>query len=237
MITQIKKKLKKIKPAFSFFTFYYHVIRKSPKQYDVINQNNKSYFFTMTTPFIFFLISIIASIFLPVAYTLFLYLFIPLSLANIWFISRVDRNGREIERKLRYERMEAERMERERLRREESRKRMEEAEELHEWFRNFINEERRKEEEQKERMYREFFGNDGYQQKQNNQKQHTQRTSVDQSRVNAIKLLGLSDKFTMQELKTAYRKLSKIHHPDAPKGTEENFKRLNRAYNYLLERL
>lgn len=63
-----------------------------------------------------------------------------------------------------------------------------------------------------------------------------QQNTVDQNIINAMKLLGLQKGFTVKDLKSAYRKLSKVHHPDAG-GLEANFKKLNTAYNYLMERM
>lgn len=57
--------------------------------------------------------------------------------------------------------------------------------------------------------------------------------SVDKNKRNAIKLLGIEDSFTKDDVKKAYRRLARKHHPDAG-GTEENFKRLNKAYQYLI---
>jgi len=58
----------------------------------------------------------------------------------------------------------------------------------------------------------------------------------DKNMINAMKLLGLQKNFTTKDLKTAYRKLARIHHPDVG-GTEENFKRLNKAYQYIINNM
>lgn len=59
---------------------------------------------------------------------------------------------------------------------------------------------------------------------------------VDQNMVNAIKLMGLRKGFTKKDLKSSYRKLSKVHHPDMG-GSEVNFKKLNTAYNYIMKKI
>src|SRR2546421_6468966 len=47
------------------------------------------------------------------------------------------------------------------------------------------------------------------------------------------KALGVSPSATEREIKAAYRKLSKQHHPDANKGSEERFKDISAAYDVL----
>lgn len=54
---------------------------------------------------------------------------------------------------------------------------------------------------------------------------------------NAMHLLGLkNDKFTKVDVKKAYKRMSQIHHPDVG-GLEENFKKLNTAYKYIMKRI
>src|SRR5262245_17751040 len=47
------------------------------------------------------------------------------------------------------------------------------------------------------------------------------------------KVLGVSDKATEDEIRRAYRKLAKQHHPDAHPGSEERFKEISAAYDVL----
>ncbi len=44
------------------------------------------------------------------------------------------------------------------------------------------------------------------------------------------KVLGVSDAASETEIRHAYRKLSKQHHPDANPGSEERFKEISAAY-------
>ena len=52
----------------------------------------------------------------------------------------------------------------------------------------------------------------------------------------AIVILGLQKQWTMVELKTSYRKLAKVYHPDKNRseGAHHQFQLVNEAYNYLL---
>jgi len=45
------------------------------------------------------------------------------------------------------------------------------------------------------------------------------------------KVLGVSDKASEDELRRAYRKLAKAHHPDAHPGSEDRFKEISAAYD------
>ena len=47
------------------------------------------------------------------------------------------------------------------------------------------------------------------------------------------KVLGLSDTATEDQIRRAYRKLAKQHHPDANPGSEERFKEISAAYDVL----
>ena len=50
--------------------------------------------------------------------------------------------------------------------------------------------------------------------------------------MNPYEVLGVSENATKEEIKDAYKKLSKVHHPDAG-GDEERFKRIASAYAIL----
>ncbi len=50
------------------------------------------------------------------------------------------------------------------------------------------------------------------------------------------KILGLKNTATEKELKTAYRKLSKLYHPDINPKTINKFNEINTAYNILLKK-
>jgi len=207
---------------FSFFQFYYNVIKRSPKRFDIA-MGHPSGFAVMITPLFFFLIyAILATIFLPVKYLFFMYLFIPAMILNFVFVNKVSNKGYEIQRKEREKRWEAERMQRE----YEQRLRDEEIERMGE---EMI---RRHMEEARARAYRK----QQYEQQRRQQYQQRQRASTQNNLRNAMKLLGLSEGFTEKDVKRAYRRLSKVHHPDVG-GLEANFIKLNKAYEYIMDRI
>jgi hypothetical protein len=47
-------------------------------------------------------------------------------------------------------------------------------------------------------------------------------------------ILDLPKDAVLSELKTSYRKLAKIHHPDLPTGSADKFRELTKAYEALL---
>jgi len=47
------------------------------------------------------------------------------------------------------------------------------------------------------------------------------------------KVLGIKKTATAKGIKSAYRKLSSVHHPDKPSGNEDKFKELSEAYKVL----
>lgn len=48
-------------------------------------------------------------------------------------------------------------------------------------------------------------------------------------------LLGVKSDSTKDQIKKAYRKLSKEHHPDHNQGNDEQFKKINEAYHTLMD--
>ena len=57
------------------------------------------------------------------------------------------------------------------------------------------------------------------------------------SSIDGKKLFKLSENFTMDELKMAYRNLSRRFHPDRPDGNTEKFQLITKAYMSLMEEL
>jgi DnaJ-class molecular chaperone len=54
------------------------------------------------------------------------------------------------------------------------------------------------------------------------------------NRDDAFNILKISSNSIKPEVKSAYRNLAKIHHPDLPTGSTEQFRKITEAYNILL---
>lgn len=74
--------------------------------------------------------------------------------------------------------------------------------------------------------------NNGNSNSKNNSKPRSKATSYTYSVDGALKLLKLNKNATVNEIKSAYRQLAKIHHPDRG-GEHNNFLKLNAAYDTL----
>jgi len=48
-------------------------------------------------------------------------------------------------------------------------------------------------------------------------------------------ILNIKRGATQEEIKTAFRKLAHVHHPDKPTGNAEKFKQINNAYQELIK--
>jgi hypothetical protein len=57
----------------------------------------------------------------------------------------------------------------------------------------------------------------------------------DQKIINAMNLLGVTDRTDVNEIKKKYRKLAMQYHPDKPTGNEEMFKQIGNAYSLLMD--
>lgn len=109
--------------------------------------------------------------------------------------------------------------------REQRRKEREERTRIFEENMERLRKERKEREKQRQQRYERMF--DDYYKRTNR---------VDHNMQNAIKLLGLKEGFTKDDVRKAYRRLSKIHHPDMG-GLEENFKKLKKAHDYIMKRM
>lgn len=197
------------------FKFYYYVIKKDRRKYDIIKDAN-SFIFIVMFPIIAMVLSIILSLlFLPSKLILSL-IWLSIFPTNVFFVIRTHEQGLDFEFEENEKRRQEELDELERKIREERRKRWE-------------HEERKRQERERifERAYREYYK---YYREQNTGR------PIDRNMQNAIKLLGLEEDFTESDVKKAYRKLARKHHPDVG-GLEENFKRLNKAYQYIINNI
>lgn len=209
------KLLSILKISTSLFRFYYYSITKNKKKYNII-KNQREMMMALFSPVILIIMySILASIFLPVWSASLTFLFIPLFAFNFLCLNRVNDEWYRLERE-RIDKEHEEAMEeirKAREKREEERIRREFEDHIDKLYREYIRQQRENE-RIKERAH--------------------QRSTVDKNRLNAIKLMRLSDNPTLDEVKKAYRRLSKVHHPDGG-GTQENFIRLKKAYDYLMK--
>lgn len=219
-LKKVGKGLNKTKPAFAFFTFYHNVIKKDFKNYEALTKQSDVMFILLTPVAITILTTILFDILFGstlLGASIIIAMIIATILNILYFnkvdleIKRINREKREQERKKFMDNLE--------------RKLKEE-------------EEARKQEELYERMYKTFFESGGYSNWGNDwDSVQEPKVKIDQNMINAMNLMGLKDGFTKSELKSTYRSLSKIYHPDMPMGSEVNFKRLNKAYEYILERI
>lgn len=219
-----------MKKYFSMFRFYYYVYKGSAKKYDIaMDTDTGEGFIASFTPMVFFLSHIFLSFFMPPIFTLSIFIWIPIILGNLTIVHNVGREGREIQWAQEQQRMEAEReakqREYDRIKREQ-RARQEE-------------QDRKREERVKrewERVYRDFFermneeGNREKSHQQTRQKSYTSRLD------SALTFLGLSRGATKDDVKRAYRKLAKKHHPDMG-GNEKDFIKLKEHYDYAMSQL
>ena len=162
---------------------------------------------TLMTPLFGFFALFILSLVLN-AYSLALYfpLMIPVFFVNMVVVYKTRDKGYAIQR------------EQDRIRRE--------AEER--WKRIF-EQMYREEEARKERQRRAEYN-------RTRERYQRQQQAPQNNMANAVKLLGLPEGFTANDVKKAYRRLSKIHHPDVG-GKQENFIKLKKAYDYVMSRI
>ena len=85
-------------------------------------------------------------------------------------------------------------------------------------------------------------GHDGRQQQSSSSKSQTASSQPDFSRLRALAMLGLDEGATELEIKSAYRRLVQVHHPDrfnemgadATKAAAASFRRIKEAYDLLM---
>ena len=241
---------------FAIFKFYFYLITLNKKRYKVANENKIEIILfplaLMILPIIF-IIPFNSKLGLILQLSLLAFVLINTSIAMLVDFKGWEKENERIREEIERDRLkrEAERRAREYFERQERqhRERAMWEEILREHYRRQEKERQQRiwEEEQRqrrERIRREYddlfrkygFNRDGGQQQQQSSNNNNQSQYIDQNRINAMKLMGLKEGFTAQDLKKRYRELSKVHHPDLG-GLEVNFIKLNKAYNYLLERM
>ncbi|MBM7598238.1 ABC-type multidrug transport system fused ATPase/permease subunit [Virgibacillus halotolerans] len=215
---------------FSFFKFYYYVITNNSKQYSLA-MNSQSFTIIAMTPVVLMTTSLILTgILISLEVMLLNFLLIPLFVLNLFFVMTVGDEGHVLKWKKESERIQARRDE---IERELERKRREQEriERERERLRS-----RRELDEEFNRLWQEYMEAKEQYQRDYQQGQRRSHFNIDRNMKNAMHLLGLNEGFTKKDVKSGYRKMSKIHHPDVG-GLEENFKRLNVAYQYIMDRI
>jgi septal ring factor EnvC (AmiA/AmiB activator) len=210
--------------------FYWHLIMRSPKRFNIA-MNPMESTAVATAPLFIFLVFVFLSIIFGSKLAILFPLAIPIVLGNMFLVHHVSDEGYRIKREQDRIRREAEELhranERRRKHEEEMRKHEEERRRMKEETDRLVNEffermRRRKEQEQRQQQYQ--------------NRQQRQQSASNNNMANAMKLLGLSEGFTEKDVKKAYRRLSKIHHPDVG-GKEVNFLKLKKAYDYVMDRI
>lgn len=193
----------------NFFTFYYYLLRRSPKRFELVNSHPASFHIVVVPVILMVLHLITAMILLDMRFTYWLaihILFVPGTL--VCFIV-VRNEAWEIERRIRKEKEEVLRA----RQREERHRLKEESERLRK-----IKEEERSERERDEKQRK----------RKEREKSYLEKD---------YRRLGLSVGSDLKTVKAKFRQLSKIYHPDMPNGNEEIFINLKKSYDKILERL
>ena len=75
------------------------------------------------------------------------------------------------------------------------------------------------------------------QQEQRRQEYLNKLREMESGNVDSLRLLGLNTNYTIEELKSAYKRMAMETHPDRPGGNTEKFQLVTQCYMSLLERL
>lgn len=93
--------------------------------------------------------------------------------------------------------------------------------------------EQREFEEEQERRKQEFISR----QRERRKEYETKLNEFEGQNIDALKLFDLSSNYTIDALKTSYKKLALKNHPDKPGGNAAKFEFITKCYFLLLERL
>ena len=199
---------------FAFFRFYFYAITQSDERFKIVNKGN-AMFPILITPVVLFIIHMMSS-FVVLFYhptsmilTYTMPVWIPIIIINMAYANMVRDKFWKDEREKRDER--------ERLLREA--RKQAEIDRLYREYRENLK--RRLDQEREARERRERIHNNVH--------------KINQNRANALKLMGLSGNPSEKEIKSAYKKLAKVHHPDLG-GKQANFIKLQKAYDYLMNK-
>lgn len=222
-MTTLKERLSNsgLRKYFSFFEFYYYVMKKNPKRFDLAHGNTINYLTVLMTPLVLWLI--VMNWFLITGSGFALIAFITFGIAlilNLIFTHSVLNEAREIER----EKYRKKREEEEYARRvEETLRRQRERDE------EII---RRREEEIKRAEYYERVKRA---ERADRAEQHRRKlANTEHQLIQLYSVLGIEPTTDINVIKKAYRQKAKQHHPDMG-GDELSFTNVNKAYEIILK--
>ncbi|MEX3623759.1 J domain-containing protein [Viridibacillus arvi] len=99
----------KLRKYFSFFEFYYYVVKRSPKRYNLSNGHSMDYLTILMTPYILWILSMFLFLIVGFGWATVLFMVIgALCVLNLMFTHSVYREAYEIQRRLNEERRENE---------------------------------------------------------------------------------------------------------------------------------
>jgi hypothetical protein len=199
---------------FAFFKFYFYTITGNKKRTQLVT--SMAMFPILVTPVVLFIIHMMTS-FVVLFYnpssmvlTYTMPIWIPVILFNMIYANLVRDKFWKDER---------EKLDREAQARREQLAKEREAERMYNAWREHMRKQMDEEKKRKERR----------------ENIHSNAHKVNQNRVNALKLMGLNDNSSEKDIKLAYKRLAKVHHPDLG-GKESNFIKLKKAYDYLMNK-
>lgn len=210
-MSTLRKRISDIdfKKYLSFFEFYYYVLKRSPKRYNIsLSNSTLNYLSILMTPFVLWILSMIVFLFVGHGWATFLFTGLGAILVlNFIFTRNVLSEAYEIQRKLNEERRE---MEREEILRklEEERKREEKL---------------RKERERLREKERE-----------NEKRRAEQHKNVGDNQIAQLfAVLDIKPTHDIEVIKKAFRKKVKDNHPDIKGGNDKTFMRVKDAYDMI----
>lgn len=197
------------KKYLSFFEFYYYVLKRSPKRYNISLSNSTMHYFTiLVTPLIILLICMILFVSVRQIWSTILFIGVCMGMVlNTFFVRSVLYEGFEIQRKLNEERRE---MEREEILRK-------------------LEEERKREE--KLRKERERLREKERENARRRAEQH--RNVGDNQIIQLFAVLDIKPTHDIEVIKKAFRKKVKDNHPDIKSGNDKTFMRVKDAYDMI----
>lgn len=196
-----------LRKYFSFFEFYYYVLKKSPKRYSLAHGNIVNHLVVLMTPLVLWLLTMILFIFTGSGWALIIFLLFGIGLLlNLVFTHSVINKAREIER--------------------EKRRRIQEEEEHIRRVAETLRNQRERDEQIRRRREEES--------RRATQHRRKLEAKTENQIIQLYAVLGINPTTNTDVIKKAYRQKAKQHHPDMG-GDELLFRNTNKAYKIILE--